>query len=88
LAWQDFFQWLPYTGLQMTVHRQLPLHLPRWLGVVRQPGDFQDHCLAMDGMAVLWDPTDLAPEGPPLKVRKWAIHEISIGLSFGLAANR
>jgi hypothetical protein len=59
LAWQEFFQWLPYTGLRMEVHRELPIHLPRWVGIARQPGDFQDHCLAMEFTDVLWDP------GPP-----------------------
>jgi hypothetical protein len=85
IAWGEFFAWLPHTGLRMTLHRELPILLPRWLGIVRQPGDFQDHCLAMDGMDVLWDPTDLTPEGPPFVVRRWAIHEISIGLSFRLS---
>jgi hypothetical protein len=79
-AWRDFHEWLGYAGIEMLVHRELPEHLPRWLGIVHQPGDFQDHCLAMNAWELLWDPTDLTPEGPPFTVRRWA--RIDVGISF------
>lgn len=83
-AWAQFHKWLAARGLRMVVHRQIPAPRARWVGVVRFPGAFQDHCLAMAHDRVLWDPAELVAGlgRNTLEVRSYALHEVSIGYSF------
>jgi hypothetical protein len=81
-AWGTFLDWLSLRGLRMVVHRDPPVTLARWVGVVPFPGDFADHCLVMARGRILWDPADLTPAPPPFVTRPYAAHEVTMGYSF------
>lgn len=79
-AWQTLAAWLTGRGLQVVVHDEPPFEAPRWIGVVRFPGHFNDHCLVMAGAEVLFDPVDRAQHERP--VRNYTPDDVAAGLSF------
>jgi hypothetical protein len=56
-AWQEFGQFLDSRGLHMSMHRNVPVPMDRWVGVVELPGDFCSHSLVMDRGDVIFDPS-------------------------------
>jgi hypothetical protein len=84
-AWGAFLQWLYVSSLRMEVHAaELPVWLPRWVGVVCRPGQFKDHCLVMNGANVLWNPTDLTPSPFAFLQPTYTINDVGLGYSFTL----
>jgi hypothetical protein len=81
-------RWLTRRGLQMSVHRKVPVALPRWIGVVVIAGAFRSHCLCMHYGDVLFDPLVAASEDGRIDgraVRQFGAKDVKIGLSFDVA---
>lgn len=83
-SWERFHEWLAARDLRMVVHSRIPVRRARWVGIVRFPGDFQDHSLAMARDRILWDPADLVPGlgRNTFAVRSYALREVTVGYSF------
>jgi hypothetical protein len=83
-AWRQLEEWLTERGLRMVVHHRPPVRCARWIGIVRFPGEFEDHSLVMAGDSILWDPADLVPglRRNTFTVRSYEGHEVSMGYSF------
>lgn len=91
--WQEMEQWLAGRGLRIVVHRKVPAARRRWIGIVRAPGHFNDHCLVMDRGEVLFDPAADVGLGalakmlgrenvPTLSVTTWGPDDVDYGISF------
>jgi hypothetical protein len=84
-AWESLLAWLQSRGLQMFGHDTPPVGLPRWIGVIPFPGDFNDHCLVMSGAEILFDPVDRSAHERP--VRSYSPGDVRSGFSFQPADN-
>lgn len=72
----DVKRWLTARGVRLVEHRRLPVHLPRWLGVIPFEGFFVSHCVCMSYGEILFDPT------PPLRPVDLAILRMQVGRPF------
>lgn len=79
-SWQELAEWLTARGLLMNVHAQPPVELPRWIGIVRFPGSFNDHTLVMSRDEVLFDPVDRSRHSR--RVKTFSVADVSGGFSF------
>jgi hypothetical protein len=78
---ETYSVWAANRGLRMTVHDRLPVDRDRWLGVVIQPGYFQNHCLIMQRRKVRFEPVPpLAPRG--LRLKRFQIGDVQYGVTF------
>jgi hypothetical protein len=57
-AGRELGLWLAGRGLEMVLHREVPVKSPRWIGVVEFAGSFASHAMVMAGSEVLWDPIE------------------------------
>jgi hypothetical protein len=86
-AWQQLQRWLTARGLRVTVLHKAPTTKRRWIGVVPNPGTFEDHCLVMVGSELLFDPSVIfehvagLPERP-MQFRIFKADQIRWGLTF------
>jgi hypothetical protein len=90
-AWQELERWLAGRGLAIEEHRDFKdaATRERWIGVVHQPGWFNDHCLVMCHDRVLFDPTVYDPDWARVAgVRVWRADEVSYGYSFRTARQK
>lgn len=78
-AWQTLCDWLAARGHRLVAHEPPPWDSPRWLGIVRFPGLFNDHTLVMSGREVLFDPVDRSQYERP--VRRYAAEDVSSGFT-------
>lgn len=58
-AWETLTKWADRLGLSIVIHPKPPVTHRRWIGVVAQPGLFNDHCLVMHRRDRLHDPVSL-----------------------------
>ena len=84
--WQELAEWLAARGLVMNVHATPPVELPRWIGIVRFEGHFNDHTLVMSRDEVLFDPVDRSRHSR--RVRTFSVADVSGGFSFEPAARK
>jgi hypothetical protein len=76
-------QWLQGRGIRMVEHAQVPVAIPRWIGVVPLRGWFNDHCLVMSESNVLFDPTvDVSVAFGGARVRLFRAQDVASGFSF------
>ena len=79
--------WLQTADLRMVIHHKLPPRRRRWIGVIPMAGDFQDHCVVLNGREILFDPAVWQPVAgsDPVadeNVVAYTFHDVTYGLSF------
>lgn len=79
---RTYMDWAAERGLQITAHRNLPVDRERWLGVVPQPGYFQNHVVVMRRRKVHFEvvPAAAAPKG--YRVKRFQLGDIAEGVTF------
>lgn len=79
--WTRFRDWLAAERLRMSASQNVPLARRRWIGVVPQAGEFNDHSLVMEHGRILFDPVICSG-------RQWTAAEVQLGFSFNKIPKR
>jgi hypothetical protein len=67
IFWGTLAHWTEAQGATIMLHPNPPRTERRWIGVVGQPGIFNDHCLLMARGTLLFDPMEVPIPGQELK---------------------
>ena len=70
-GWQTLARWADTLGLTIWLHPRPPTSERRWIGVISEPGTFNDHTIVLNKREILHDPSvwSLVPEGARLVSR-------------------